>query len=105
MLMDTGATASLIHQEEVDRLNVKMDRLTDNDSLRFRVADDRFMEPLGTITTDLNIGGEIIHHKFYVFPKLTSAAIFGIDLQRDTNCQIDINGKIATFWGDLLRHP
>jgi transposase InsO family protein len=100
ILLDTGATRSLISYSAFQKLNRASQSVTITKplrSLRVRSASAHFMQVCGTTTLILEVGGRRVKQEFVVVTKFPTGILLGSDFLQHTGAVLDYHDQTVKF--------
>ncbi|XP_038066604.1 uncharacterized protein LOC119736660 [Patiria miniata] len=100
-LIDTGATASILSEKVVSKWPVEAQAGITKSDVRVHLADEKDLTVIGEVRAELQLGGQLIAHKF-IIADVSNDVLLGLDFLREENCIIDINGKSLKWRGTEL---
>lgn len=89
-LLDTGASYSLIHTEEAQRLNLKR---TSANPIRLRFGNSKTTEVKHVVTALVKYGNHQKHHQFYAYDALPFRILLGGDWCKANRIKIDYQSE------------
>ena len=101
-LIDTGSGTTLMRENIVDKLNLKLQPLDFNDPTCLFAAEGSSMHVKGTVDVNFYLSGLHILHTAYVVSNMDESLILGRDFIRQNGVVLDYVNGIASIYGDLL---
>ncbi len=99
MLIDTGATISVMTPSFLRKLPDQMHRQLKATNVEVLTADNKRMEIMGTVSAMVGLGFGRVEHKFYV-GMVDTDVLLGLDFLDKQGCQLDLaNNTLA--WGSV----
>ena len=96
MLVDTGATVSIISQQQYGGWDpITKPKLVETD-IELLTADSKTMKLLGTVRARVSFGFQEVMHEFFV-ANIDTDFLIGLDFLDTHRCQLDLEASILTF--------
>ena len=103
--MDTGASVSLIHENTLHKLKLKLQPLSEGQPKLLISVLNKPLNILGETDVVIDVHGLKIHHKFVVVKFMCHGLLIGTDFLVAAGAVVDFANGFVTFADELTRLP
>lgn len=105
VLIDTGASKSMMNENTAHRLKLKITPLQSNEYANLFSANGSRISVSGTVEVTLHLQGAIVNHTVYVSPNLLHNFLLGTDFLMANEATVNYQLGVLTLFDDLVRLP
>ena len=102
ILLDSGASRSVLDSNYAKRLGLAVRPLEDNDPKFMLTANAQPVQCLGKVDLNLCVQGLNVVHSFLVLPDLSNQMLLGTDFLIDKKCILNFEMQYLSLYGDLV---